>query len=337
MLIAPGAPVAPWLHEQLEALRTRSHHALLLEGPSGLGQLDLAMALAHTRLCDTPGNLGGCGHCDSCQMLRSRTHPDLLVLAPEVQLLAWEWPMDEKLLADLQGGKDRKPSKEIRVEAMRSAIEFCQRTSARNRGKVVLIHPAERMNAVTANALLKTLEEPAGELLFVLSSEASHQLLPTIRSRCQSHKMSWPQPQQARDWLRSLGEGAGNAADLLDAAGQRPVAALQMAQAGLTAKAWASLPKALTQGRVEAFDGFAGASLIDVMQKLAHDLWLVAAGAKPRFFEAADLPICRDLLALQEWSQELNRMARVAEHPFSAGLFLQAVVARGQRAVNSRP
>ena len=75
---------------------------------------------------------------------------------------------------------------------MRDAVEFAQRTSGRGRGKVVLVYPAERMNHVTANALLKTLEEPAGDLRFVLASEAAHQLLPTIRSRCLGHTMVWP-------------------------------------------------------------------------------------------------------------------------------------------------
>jgi DNA polymerase III subunit delta' len=201
----------------------------------------------------------------------------------------------------------------------------------------VLIHPAERMNAVTANALLKTLEEPAGDLLFILSSEASHQLLPTVRSRCQSHRMLWPEPAQAKAWLQGLGAPAADAAQLLDAAGQRPLQAMQMAESGMTAQAWAAIPKALAQGRTDAFDQFAGAELVGVMQKVAHDLWLVAAGAEPRFFAAQDLPPCRDLSALQDWTQELNRQARVAEHPFSAGLYLQALVARGQRAVNSRP
>jgi DNA polymerase-3 subunit delta' len=59
------------------------------------------------------------------------------------------------------GGK-RKPSKEIRVDEIRQAIAFAQTTSARGRAKVVVIHPAERMNGVSANALLKTLEEPPG-------------------------------------------------------------------------------------------------------------------------------------------------------------------------------
>ncbi|MDP0977714.1 hypothetical protein Q6265_29105, partial [Klebsiella pneumoniae] len=83
-------------------------------------------------------------------------------LMPEVQMMALGWPLPEKAQADIDD-KKRKPSKEIRVEAMRDAVEFCQRTSARGRGKAVLVYPAEQMNAITANALLKTLEEPPGD------------------------------------------------------------------------------------------------------------------------------------------------------------------------------
>ena len=90
-----------------------------------------------------------------------------------------------KATKQARGGK-KKPSKEIRVEAIRAAIAFATTTSARGRGKVVVVHPAERMNAVAANAFLKTLEEPAGDARFLLCSAAPDSLLPTIRSRCQA-------------------------------------------------------------------------------------------------------------------------------------------------------
>src|SRR3569832_1997188 len=99
----------------------------------------------------------------------------------------------------------RKPSRDIRIDAMRDAIQFAQRTSARGRGKAVLVYPAERMNHVTANALLKTLEEPPGDVRFVLATEAAHQLLPTIRSRCLGHTMAWPTSAEAAEWLTHEG------------------------------------------------------------------------------------------------------------------------------------
>ena len=68
-------------------------------------------------------------------------------------MIALGWPLSEKAQADIDD-KKRKPSREIRVEAMRDAVEFSQRTSARGRGKAVLVYPAEQMNHITANALL---------------------------------------------------------------------------------------------------------------------------------------------------------------------------------------
>ncbi len=228
-----AAPLAPWIARQLGSLLAQRGHALLLQGPSGLGQYPLALALASAWLCDasTPEGLA-CGQCASCHAIEVRTHADLRVLMPEVQMQALDWPLPEKAQAEIDD-KKRKPSREIRVEAMRDAVEFSQRTDARGRGKVVLVYPAEQMNAITANALLKTLEEPTGQVRFVLASEAAHQLMPTIRSRCQAHTMLWPSQQEMQAWLAGEGVAPEDAAALLRAAGGRPADALAQARACL--------------------------------------------------------------------------------------------------------
>ena len=143
----------PWLAAQASQLLTQRGHAWLLAGPSGLGQYDLALALASAWLCEHPSGEGACGQCGSCHAVSVRTHADLCVLMPESLMLTLAWPLGEKAQAELDSAK-RKPSKEIKAEAMRDAIEFSQRTSARGRGKVVLVYPAERMNAIAANTLL---------------------------------------------------------------------------------------------------------------------------------------------------------------------------------------
>ena len=180
-----------WIARQRRQLLAQRGHAWLLQGPSGLGQYALGLDLARAWLCDAPTREGACGQCASCHAIDVRAHLDLSVLMPETVMLELGWPLSEKAQKDIDD-KARKPSKEIRVDAMRDAVEFAQRTSGRGRGKVVLVYPAERMNHLTANALLKTLEEPAGDVRFVLASESAHQLLPTIRSRCQGHTMTWP-------------------------------------------------------------------------------------------------------------------------------------------------
>lgn len=330
--------LSPWLHAPLADLLRQRGHAWLLQGPSGLGQYELALALASAWLCESPvGPMGqgvACGHCASCHAIDVRTHADLCVLMPEVAMMDLQWPLDEKSQADIDD-KKRKPSREIRVEAMRDAVGFAQRTSARGRGKVVLVYPAERMNTITANALLKTLEEPAGDVRFVLASEAAWQLLPTIRSRCLGFTLPWPDVVEARGWLVAQGIPDADADALLRAAGGRPADALRLAQSGRSPKAWALLPKAMQRGEVSALADHAPAQAIDSLQKICHDLMAVGAGAEPRFFALAELPPVPSSMALARWSKSLANAAKTAEHPFNAGLMLEALVSEARSAINS--
>ena len=326
---------APWIADQTGTLLAQRGHAWLLHGPSGLGQYSLALALARAWLCDQPTPQGACGQCGSCHAIEVRTHADLCVLMPETDMLELGWPLSEKAQSDIDD-KKRKASKEIRIDAMRDAVEFAQRTSARGRGKAVLIYPAERMNAVTANALLKTLEEPPGDVKFVLASEAAHQLLPTIRSRCIAHTMAWPEPALSLQWLQAQGIAPADAPELLRAAGGRPEDAAQSARAGRSGKMWSLLPKAVARGDVGAVAGFTPAQAVDALQKICHDLISVQAGAAPRFFAAADLPAPAPVAKLGEWWRELGRTARTVEHPFNAGLMLEALVSQAHNALNSR-
>ena len=327
---------APWIARQTEQLLAQRGHAWLLQGPSGLGQYDLALALASAWLCEQPTAQGACGQCPSCHAIAVRTHADLAVLMPETQMLALGWPLTEKAQADIDD-KKRKPSKEIRVEAMRDVVEFAQRTDARGRGKVVLVYPAERMNAVTANALLKTLEEPPGDVRFVLATEAAYQLLPTIRSRCQTHTLAWPEPAVAMAWLATQSVDAPVAEALLRSAGGRPSDVMRQSEAGLSPAWWAQLPKAMQQGDASHLSDLSPAQAIDALQKLCHDLVLRSIGAEPRFFMASQLPACQaPVMALTDWFKRLMQSARTAEHPFNAGLMLEALANDAQQALMSR-
>ncbi|MDR6858896.1 DNA polymerase III subunit delta' [Variovorax guangxiensis] len=329
--------ISPWLRKPLAELLRQRGHAWLLQGPSGLGQYELGLALAAAWLCEQPDGTGGqgaCGHCPSCHAIAVRTHADLCVLMPEVAMQELGWPLDEKSQADIDD-KKRKPSREIRVEAMRDAVGFAQRTSGRGRGKAVLVYPAERMNTITANALLKTLEEPVGDVRFVLASEAAWQLLPTIRSRCLGFTMPWPGDDEAREWLVGQGVPAPDAAALLRAAGGRPSDALRLAASGQSPKAWSLFPKAMQRGEIGALADHAPAQAIGALQKLCHDLMAVDSGAAPRFFEAADLPAVPPRAALGRWARSLANAAKTAEHPFNAGLMLEALVSEARSTLNS--
>ena len=360
--------LAPWLQSQLESLLAQNGHAWLLSGPSGLGQFDLAFALARAWLCEQPTEQGACGHCSSCHAVDVHTHADLCMLMPETLSLALGWPLDEKTQDDLDA-KKRKPSKEIKVDAAREAVSFTQFTRSRGSTKVVLVFPAERMNHITANTLLKTLEEPPGAVKFILATEAAHQLLPTIRSRCISHTMIWPKFDQALAWLEHEtqphrgGAAAGQGSSkkqlptattsdlhtLLAAAGGRPADALSWAQntaAGDAARHWQALPKAMARGEVAALADWVPAQALDALQKLCHDMWAVRVGATPRFFSASDLPsqasgkpgsapknpsgLGTGLSVLADWSRELNSLARTIEHPYNPGLLIEALVSRAK-------
>lgn len=334
-----ASAAAPWIADQATQLLAQRGHAWLLAGPSGLGQYGLALALVRAWLCESPSAQGACGHCGSCHAIDVRTHADLYVLMPETVMLELGWPLSEKAQSDIDE-KKRKASKEIRVDAMRDAVEFSQRTSARGKGKAVLVFPAERMNVITANALLKTLEEPPGDVKFVLASEAAHQLLPTIRSRCLGHSMVWPSAEASLAWMQAQGIPAAQAAVMLRAAGGRPEDAMLFAQSGAsgpTAQAWIKLPKAMARGDVSVLKDWTPAQTVDALHKLCHDLLAVQTGASPRFFDAADLPAGGSVTRLTAWARALAATTRTVEHPFNAGLMLEALVSQAQNALNSRP
>ena len=345
----PAEPqaLAPWLASQRDALLAQRGHAWLLHGPSGLGQYEIALSLAQAWLCegqskgeapDKAANAAACGKCPSCHMIATHAHTDLVVLMPETLMLEYGWPLSEKAQKEIDD-KTRKPSREIRVDAMRSTIEFAQLTSGRGRSKAVLVYPAERMNVATANALLKTLEEPTGDVKFALATQAAHQLLPTIRSRCQSFALRWPSEAESLNWLR-MQNGADKLDDtalrtVLAAAGGRPLDAVQLIAAGVIT-AWAKLPKALVFGNARAVDGWASATVLDALQKLCHDLWAVKLGAAPRFFSAADLPKPPPARALSAWSEQLKSLARSIDHTWKAELLIEDLVSQAKIALNSR-
>jgi DNA polymerase III subunit delta' len=338
---AASTQLAPWLATQRDALLAQRGHAWLLHGPSGLGQYEIALSLAQAWLCEAPGKAAtdaACGQCPSCHMIATHAHTDLVVLMPESLMLDYGWPLSEKAQKEIDD-KSRKPSKEIRVEAMRDAIDFAQLTSGRGRCKAVLVYPAERMNTITANALLKTLEEPGGKLQFVLATEAAHQLLPTIRSRCQSFALCWPSQAESIAWLR-MQDGTGKLDDtalmaVLAAAGGRPMDAMQVIAVGAI-NTWTKLPKALLFGNISAVDGWSPANLLDALQKLCHDLWAVKLGAAPRFFSAADLPKPPPARALSAWSEQLKSLARSIDHTWKEQLLIEDLVSQAKTALNSR-
>lgn len=333
-------PLPPWLCAQRTALLAQHGHAWLLQGPPGMGQFELGMELVRAWLCEQPHHgqdmrQSACGHCTSCHAISVHTHADLCVLMPETDMLAYGWPLSEKAQSDIDDRR-RKPSKEIRIDAMRHAVEFCQRTNARGRGKVVLLYPAQQMNTITANALLKTLEEPPGEVRFVLVTEAAHQLLPTIRSRCLVHTMQWPLYRDVVPWLQTAGLTADAAAAWLRVAGGRPQDALRMARSGKGLDMLQHLPDAVANGNVAVFADMSPPETVQWLQKLCHDLMCMAQGAAPRYFERPHLPRPPAMRVLARWAKALMQEARTAEHPLNPQLTTEALVAQAHTVLRAK-
>lgn len=333
-----GSLPLPWLAEPLaQALNTHRGHALLVHGAPGVGALAFALVLAQAWLCEGRGSGAQalprpCGRCGSCRLVQSHLHPDLTVLLPETLRREHGWPLPD----DKTDGDDskRKPSRQIRIDEVRLLIERSTRTSARGQGKVGLLHPADVLNLQSANALLKTLEEPAAGTRLLLTTADPSTLLPTVRSRCQLLRLPAPAPTMAVQWLQAQGVADADAAQvLLAASGGRPLDALALQQAGIDARTWAGLPAAVAAGHAGALAGWPIPRAVDALQKLCHDAMARAAGGPAVYFPTAGVPARAALPALQAWAAELRRVARHDEHPWSEALLIEALVGAASHAL----
>jgi DNA polymerase-3 subunit delta' len=120
---------------------------------------------------------------------------------------------------------------------------------------------------------------------------------------------------------------------LLAACAGQPLEALAWHARGVDAAAWTALPRAVAEGRSSALAGWPLPLVLDALQKVCHDLMVTAAGGAPRYFVPAGLPPARDLAALDAWAQEVQQVARRAEHPWQEALLVESLVSRGQRAL----
>jgi DNA polymerase-3 subunit delta' len=337
----------PWLHQPLtEALAQLHSHAVLLHGPEGVGQFEFALALARAWLCEAaaPGSAfqPACGRCTSCHLIEAGSHPDLMVVLPEALQVSLGWlgnaEEGEGASDKSSSGKSKKLSQEIKVDAIRAVVQFSQHTASRGRAKVVLVHPAERMNLIASNTLLKTLEEPPGQVRFVLSGAALDQLLPTVRSRCQAWRLPLPDAGVSITWLQEQlgGARAEDARTLLDAAGGQPLTARERHELGLDARYWPLIPNDLLQGATTTLTQWPLTLVVETLQKICHDLACMAAGAAPRYFPAASLPAVPDLEVLTTWAQELRKTRRHAEHPWNQGLKVETLLLQARAVMRAR-
>jgi DNA polymerase III subunit delta' len=147
------------------------HHALLLDGPRGIGKASLAFMFArhiltHQDAFHAPNFTDGRETQHHIQQILNHSHPQIFYLTRA---------FDQK---------NSKHQTELTIKEVRKIGHFLHHTSSNSGFRIVIIDPVDDMNVNTANALLKNLEEPATNTLFLLISHSSGSLLPTIRSRC---------------------------------------------------------------------------------------------------------------------------------------------------------
>jgi DNA polymerase-3 subunit delta' len=194
--------IYPWQQSQWQLLKTRLEnnsfpHAILLVGQAGLGKVEFALALAELLLSP------------SAHLLQAGTHPDFLLVQPEEN------------------------SKTIKVEQTRAITEMLSNSSHQGGYQVVIINPADAMNIKASNALLKTLEEPPGQVALILVTDRPSSLPATIRSRCQQVKFYPPARQIALEWLRKFDGSADPQLEAaLDYMENSPLSALAFLQTG---------------------------------------------------------------------------------------------------------
>jgi DNA polymerase-3 subunit delta' len=209
----------PWLEsawQRLLATRARPAQALLLAGPRGVGKSELAQAWAQALLCEAPQPDGAaCGSCPACHWFETGAHPDFRLVT-----------LQEKTSKE---GEIRMATA-IEVDQARETVDFVQLSTYRAGFRVVRVDPADSLNLAAANALLKVLEEPPLNTVFVLVSDQPRRLLPTIRSRCTRLDIGLPPVEQAAQWL--AGQGVDDAVNLLSLSGGTPLDAQRWADGG---------------------------------------------------------------------------------------------------------
>lgn len=313
----------PWQQHQWQQLCAqrmagRVPHALMLNGPTGLGKREFARAFAQAALCEHPRENGqACGHCHACQLFAAGTHPDYTVVEPEA------------------------PGKAIRIDAVRGLIGFLNLTRSFADYKVAIIDPADALNVHAANALLKTLEEPPPGVLLMLVTSLPSSLPATVRSRCQGLAFGVPTATEGLQWLSP--QLAADAAVALALAGGAPLAALAQAEAARLGRReeWVA---ALAKGRFDPAEMSAGmvgadyAQALEVTAAWLRDLARAGAGGEvrenpDRAKELHTLGERIDLQAVLACLDQISRLRGLLNNGLNASLQFEELLLRYQAAL----
>ncbi len=334
--------IYPWQSKRWQEIierRQSQSHALLLYGQSGTGKRDFAEHFAHAMLCEDPDSGGiACGRCAACGWLAAGTHPDLHLLCPDSETSAEASGTD-----DAKEDKEKKQNHLITVAQVRELIGSVGLSASRGGMRVILLHPAEAMNVQAANALLKTLEEPPSNTLFILVSHQLQRLLPTIRSRCLKIAMPVPSRRQAHEWLQA--QGVAEPEVSLAQAGFAPLRALALSDAGYREKRAAFLASL-----DEKLDPFALAEMseklelawvLNWLQTWVYDLLCAHATGKVRYHQdfSDKLTAMADAINIPRllgFQSDLIVAQRSLHHPLNVRLLLEQLLLSFWQSVNRK-
>lgn len=323
MIINKNYPWQVKTWQRLMSDKKRLAHALLLHGQIGIGKLDFAVSLSQALLCDqTDFKHQACGVCPSCGWFEQDNHPDFRMIAPE---------QDERKDDELSP-KNTKKRTQIVIEQIRELSDFLSLSSHKSDGlRVVIIHPAEALNSAAANALLKMLEEPPPNIIFILVAHQAHKILPTIISRCQKIDMPVPSTEDALAWMKQ--EGANSAETRLSYAGGSPLIAVGEGEEGVLA--FIEICKLLSAGAKSDIFQLSSACLplgmenaINALQKWSYDLLLCHFTQKVRYHQSEEGVVKKlaqqlNLVQLLNFQKMLMDAKKSANHPLNNELQLE--------------
>jgi DNA polymerase-3 subunit delta' len=367
-----GQKIAPWLEPLWNGMSLEEFtNAVLIHGQSGIGKFEFDIVLAKALLCETSTGSKPCNHCEACRWFNSANHPDFIALVPEThrKLLPHgdfdsetESPKKSKVSqADVDSdAPEKKEKKSIAIEDARSAIEGLSIGTHRGGNRVILVYPLEMLRPDSANTLLKSLEEPPKNTIFILLADRLDRVLPTIRSRCRL--LSAPRPDRASGllWLRkqlsSMADLKISDADMesiYDEQGGAPYSVLESLIARhnkdekdeLTIAIQASryLLQAMSQGArinwLDAADKTQKARysvLLATMQRWVSDLQSCAQMGSPRYYpkhESAIKTLAQQarLPKLLRFWKSLIQARRHENHPLATRIQLEALLSQYQQ------
>ncbi|WP_256080368.1 DNA polymerase III subunit delta' [Massilia sp. YIM B04103] len=327
--------VYPWQQsawQQLQQLRQRMPHAILFHGAAGIGKSGFIEQFAQALLCENARPDGhACGECASCGWFLQQNHPDYRRIRPE--------SMEDEVAGEGEEGEETKksaksktPSKEIKIEQIRSLADFMNISTHRQGLRVVVLYPAEALNMPASNALLKTLEEPPPGTVFLLASNSLDRLLPTILSRCRKFAMPMPSHEEALAWLKE--QGVPDADSWLREQGGAPLAAMAQAETGSREELEAFLQylaRPSVEGALRTADKLQKvplSALVSWQQRWLYDLFSCKLAGKIRYYpryqrELAGLAEKIHISRLMAAIKGANDRRATSDHPLSPKLFIE--------------